>query len=143
MSDTKFDPDVLRQAEELACNAEVLPSGFDLKVRLQSAKNQNRPLRVKLGVDPTSADLHLGHTVVLRKLQQFQEYGHQVVIIIGGFTARIGDPSGRDVTRPPLSDEDVQVNAKTYLDQIGAVLNLEKTEITNNADWLKPLDLNS
>ncbi len=73
--------------------------------------------------------------LVLRKLRQFQEYGHQVVIIVGGFTARIGDPSGRDATRPTLTDEEVQANAKTYLDQIGLVLDLGKTELTNNADW--------
>jgi len=138
---TKFDPDVLKQAEELASNAEILPSGHDLKIRLQSAKEQKRPLRVKLGVDPTSTDLHLGHTVVLRKLRQFQDYGHQVVIIIGGFTAQIGDPSGRDTTRPPLTSDDVQKNAITYLDQIGLVLDLKKTEITNNADWLQALSL--
>jgi len=137
----KIDSDVLAQAEELAANAEILPTVRDLQIRLQTAKNVGRPLRVKLGVDPTSADLHLGHTVVLRKLRQFQEFGHQVVIIIGGFTAQIGDPSGRDTTRPPLTDEDVQANAKTYLDQIGLVLDLDKTEITNNADWLKPLSL--
>lgn len=139
---TKFDPDILKQAEELAFNAEVLPSENDLKSRLQKAKDEKRPLRVKLGVDPTSTDLHLGHTVVLRKLRQFQDYGHRVVIIIGGFTALIGDPSGRDTTRPPLTEEDVKKNAQTYLDQIGLVLDLEKTEITNNADWLKPLSLN-
>ncbi len=140
----KIDPEILEQAQELARGAEILPPGTNaLANRLQSAKKDKRPLRVKFGVDPTSSDLHLGHTVVLRKLQQFQEYGHQVVIIIGGFTARIGDPTGRDITRPPLSDEDVQINAKTYLDQIGCVLDLEKTEITNNADWLKPMDLNN
>ncbi len=140
----KIDPEILEQAQELARGAEILPHGTNaLANRLQSAKKDKRPLRVKFGVDPTSSDLHLGHTVVLRKLQQFQEYGHRVVIIIGGFTARIGDPTGRDITRPPLSDEDVQINAKTYLDQIGCVLDLEKTEITNNADWLKPMDLNN
>ncbi len=139
----KIDPAILEQAKELSRGAEILPGGVNaLAQLLQSAKNSNRPLRVKLGVDPTSTDLHIGHTVVLRKLQQFQEYGHQVVMIIGGFTARIGDPSGRDVTRPPLTDEDVQANAKTYLDQIGLVLDLKKTELTNNADWLKPLNLN-
>jgi tyrosyl-tRNA synthetase len=138
---TKFDPEILQQAEELAANAEILPTATDLKIRLQVAKDQKRPLRVKLGIDPTSTDLHVGHAVVLRKLRQFQDYGHQVVIIIGGFTAQIGDPSGRDTTRPPLTDEDVQKNAKTYLDQMGLVLDLKKAEITNNADWLKPLSL--
>lgn len=147
MSDTtsleKIEPAILEQAKELARGAEILPGGLTaLAERLQAAKKKNKPLRVKLGVDPTFTDLHIGHTVVLRKLRQFQEYGHQVVIIIGGFTARIGDPSGRDATRPTLTDEEVQSNAKTYLDQIGLVLDLKKTELTNNADWLKPLDLN-
>ena len=139
---TEIEPAVLEQAEELARGAEILPAGLaGLAQRLQSAKNKGRPLRVKLGIDPTSTDLHVGHTVVLRKLKQFQDYGHQVVIIVGGFTAQIGDPSGRDTTRPPLTDLDVQANAKTYLDQMGLVLDLKKTEITNNADWLKPLSL--
>jgi tyrosyl-tRNA synthetase len=96
---------------------------------------------VKLGIDPTATDLHLGHAVVFRKLKRFQEFGHQVVLIIGGFTARIGDPSGRNQTRPPLSEEDVAANAKTYLDQMGVLLDIEKTEIVNNADWLAGLDL--
>jgi tyrosyl-tRNA synthetase len=139
----KIEPAILEQANELARGAEILPGGLNaLAERLQAAKKNKKPLRVKLGVDPTFTDLHIGHTVALRKLRQFQEYGHQVVIIIGGFTARIGDPSGRDATRPTLTDEEVQANAKTYLDQIGLVLDLKKTELTNNADWLKSLDLN-
>ncbi len=147
MSDTtsldKIEPAILEEAKELARGAEILPGGLNaLTERLQVAKKKNKPLRVKLGVDPTSTDLHIGHAVVLRKLRQFQEYGHQVVIIIGSFTALIGDPSGRDVTRPPLTEEEVRANAKTYLDQIGLVLDLEKTELTDNSDWLKPLSLN-
>ncbi len=139
---TGIEPAVLEQAEELARGAEILPGGLSgLAQRLQQAKKKGRPLRVKLGIDPTSTDLHIGHTVVLRKLKQFQDYGHQVVIIVGGFTAQIGDPSGRDTTRPPLTDQEVQANAKTYLDQMGLVLDLKKTEITNNADWLRPLSL--
>jgi tyrosyl-tRNA synthetase len=139
----KIEPAILEQAKELARGAEILPGGFSALVeRLQKSKNDKKPLRVKLGIDPTFTDLHIGHAVVLRKLKQFQEYGHQVVIIVGGFTARIGDPSGRDATRPSLTDEQVAANAKTFLDQIGLVLDLKKTELTNNADWLKPLDLN-
>ena len=140
----KIEADILQAAEELARGAEILPDSLNaLAKRLQKSKNEKKPLRIKLGIDPTFKDIHLGHSVVLQKLKQFQEYGHQVVIIIGGFTARIGDPSGRDTTRPSLSDEEVETNAQTYLEQVGLVLDLSKTEITNNADWLKPLDLNA
>jgi tyrosyl-tRNA synthetase len=97
---------------------------------------------VKLGIDPTHTDLHIGHAVVFRKLRRFQEFGHQVVLIIGGFTAQIGDPSGRNAARPHLSAEDVAANARTYLEQISVILDLEKTELTNNADWLAPMNLN-
>jgi tyrosyl-tRNA synthetase len=137
-----IEPDILAQANELVRGAEVLPEGVQgLASRLQSARIAGRPLRVKLGIDPTSTDLHLGHAVLFRKLKRFQDYGHQVVLIIGGFTAQIGDPSGRSATRPPLSAEQVAANAKTYLDQIGSILNLTITELTNNADWLAKLDL--
>jgi len=137
-----IDPDILAQANELVRGSEVLPDGVHgLARRLQSARAAGRPLRVKLGIDPTSTDLHLGHAVLFRKLKRFQDCGHQVVLIIGGFTAQIGDPSGRSATRPPLTAEQVAANAKTYLDQIGSILNLAKTELTNNADWLAKLDL--
>jgi tyrosyl-tRNA synthetase len=137
-----IDPDILAQAHELVRGAEVLPDGVQgLAARIQSAQKAGKPLRVKLGIDPTSTDLHLGHAVLFRKLKRFQDYGHQVVLIIGGFTAQIGDPSGRSEARPPLSAEQVAANAKTYLDQIGLILNLSKTELTNNADWLAKLDL--
>jgi tyrosyl-tRNA synthetase len=98
-----------------------------------------RPLRVKLGVDPTAPDLHLGHAVPLRKLRQFQDLGHTVVLIIGDFTALIGDPSGRSVTRPPLSWEQIEGNAQTYIDQAFRILDPEKTELRRNSDWLSPL----
>jgi tyrosyl-tRNA synthetase len=134
--------DVMAEAQELSRGAEVLPAGaLGLAQRIHAARKDGRPLRAKLGVDPTSTDLHIGHAVVLRKLRKFQDYGHQVVLIIGGFTAQIGDPSGRNSTRPELTAEDVRANAKTYLDQVGAILDLSKTEITNNADWLAPLTL--
>lgn len=94
-----------------------------------------RPLRAKLGVDPTSPDLHLGHSVVLEKLRQFQELGHQAVLIIGDFTAQIGDPTGRSKTRPPLSREEILVNAKTYQEQAFAILDEEKTEVVFNGQW--------
>ncbi len=98
-----------------------------------------RPLRIKLGLDPTTPDIHLGHTVVFEKMRQFQELGHQIVIIIGDFTATIGDPSGRSATRPPLSREDVLVNAKTYTDQIFKLLDKDKTEVVYNGDWFRKM----
>ncbi len=134
--------DILEEAKELCRGAEVLPEGaLGLARRIYQARKQGRPLRAKLGVDPTASDLHVGHAVVLRKLKRFQDYGHQVVLIIGGFTARIGDPTGRNVTRPPLTAEDVTRNAETYLSQIALILDLSKVEMTNNADWLDPLSL--
>jgi tyrosyl-tRNA synthetase len=140
--DTAIDPSILEQAKELGRGAEVLPDGLNGLARLLAKTHAaGRVLRVKLGIDPTATDLHLGHAVVIRKLKQFQDFGHQVVLIIGGFTARIGDPSGRNTTRPPLSDAEVAANAKTYLDQMGMLLDLSKTEIVNNADWLAALDL--
>jgi tyrosyl-tRNA synthetase len=136
------DKDLLEQANELVRGAEVLPDGATgLAHRLKSARDQGKKFRVKLGIDPTSTDLHLGHAVLFRKLKRFQDFGHQVVLIIGGFTAQIGDPSGRNATRVPLSAEQVASNANTYLDQIGLILDLAKTEVTNNADWLTGLDL--
>lgn len=98
-----------------------------------------RPLRVKLGVDPTSPDLHLGHSVALEKLRQFQILGHQVVLIIGDFTAMIGDPTGRTSTRPPLTHEEVLSNAKTYTDQAFKILDPDKTEIVRNGDWFRKM----
>src|SRR5207237_2354330 len=95
----------------------------------------NRPLRVKLGVDPTSADLHLGHTIILRKLRDFQELGHQAVLIIGDYTALIGDPSGRDKSRTSLTQEQVNANAKDYLQQVGKIIDISKSEVRYNGEW--------
>jgi tyrosyl-tRNA synthetase len=100
-----------------------------------------RPLRVKLGIDPTSADLHLGFMVVLHQLQRFAEAGHRVTLIIGDFTARIGDPSGRNVTRPQLSQEQIEANMRSYQEQAGKVLDLERIEVRYNSEWLGALDL--
>jgi tyrosyl-tRNA synthetase len=97
------------------------------------------PLRVKLGVDPSSPDLHLGHTVVLRKLRQFQDAGHTAVLIIGDFTALVGDPTGRKKTRPQLTPPEVEANAKTYIEQVGKVLRPDRLEVVRNSEWLKPL----
>jgi len=98
-----------------------------------------RPLRVKLGVDPTTSDIHLGHTIVLRKLRQFQDLGHQAILIIGDFTGMIGDPSGRSVTRPQLTHAEVQANAATYREQAFKILDSARTEIVRNADWFRAM----
>ena len=99
-----------------------------------------RPLRVKLGVDPTAPDIHFGHTVALEKLRQFQQLGHQAVLLIGDFTATIGDPSGRSATRPPLTRDEVMANAATYTDQAFKILDREKTEIVYNGDWFRKMN---
>jgi len=106
---------------------------------LEKKLEKNRPLRVKLGADPTKPDLTLGHTVVLQKLRQFQDLGHIAVLIIGDFTARIGDPSGKSVTRPVLTKEEIADNGKTYIDQVYRILDPEKTEIHYNSEWLASL----
>lgn len=139
---TAIPEDVMQEAKELVRGAEVLPEGTEgLARKIMEAASQGRKLRVKLGVDPTSTDLHLGHAVVFRKLRRFQEFGHQIVLIIGGFTAQIGDPSGRDKTRPPLTRELVDQNAQTYIKQMGLILDMEKTEVVNNADWLADMNM--
>ncbi|MBN1477421.1 tyrosine--tRNA ligase [Candidatus Sumerlaeota bacterium] len=100
---------------------------------------EGRPLRVKIGCDPTAPDLHLGHAVPLMKLRQFQDFGHQVVFIIGDWTARIGDPSGKSETRPPLTAEEVEANAATYFEQVSRILNMDRTEVRHNSEWLGPM----
>ena len=112
-----------------------------LKDKLALVKCERRPLRVKLGFDPTAPDLHLGHAVVLRKLREFQEAGHKIIVIIGDFTASIGDPTGRNKMRPPLSREDINVNAETYLHQLGKVIELDKVEVRRNSEWHDKLNL--
>lgn len=132
----------LDEAKALCRGAEVLPEGVNgLARRIQDVRSEGRVLRVKLGVDPTSCDLHLGHSHVLRALRRFQDGGHQVVLIVGGFTAQIGDPSGRNTTRPSLTAEAVAANARTYLAQVGLILDMEKVEVVNNQDWLGSMDL--
>ncbi len=139
----KIPDSIIEQARELCRGAEVLPDGYmGLARKLNDVKKAGRPLRVKLGVDPTSTDLHLGHSVVFRKLRLFQDFGHQIVLIIGGFTAQIGDPSGRNATRPHLTAEQVKENARTYLEQMGLILDIDKTETRNNEEWLAPMNLN-
>ena len=112
----------------------------DLVKKIEKSIKENKPLVVKLGLDPTAPDIHLGHTVPLRKLRLFQKFGHQVVIVIGGFTARIGDPTGKSVTRPPLTKEEVLKNAETYKTQIFKVLDPEKTIVRDNSEWLESMN---
>ena len=114
---------------------EIVPLD-ELKEKLKKSAKENKPLQIKLGVDPTRPDLHLGHSVVLRKMRQFQDLGHEAVLIIGGFTAMIGDPTGQNSTRPPLTLEEVQENAQSYIDQAQKILDTSRLKIVNNNDWL-------
>ena len=111
----------------------------ELEQKLARSKATGKPLRIKLGLDPTAPDIHIGHTVVLNKLRQLQDLGHQVIFLVGDFTAAIGDPSGRNATRPPLSREQIEANAQTYLNQAGMVLDLERTEVRYNSEWSNAL----
>jgi tyrosyl-tRNA synthetase len=113
---------------------EIKPEPEFLK-KLERAVRENRPLRVKYGIDPTGIDVHLGHTVPLRKLRQFQDLGHTAIIIIGNYTALVGDPSGRDETRAALTEQQVEANARDYLTQVGRIIDLEKAEVHKNGDW--------
>ncbi|TQM22926.1 tyrosine--tRNA ligase [Chryseobacterium aquifrigidense] len=117
----------------------ILPEN-GLEEKLAQASKENRKLSIKLGFDPTAPDLHLGHAVVLKKLKQFQDLGHQIIIVVGSFTARIGDPTGKNKARKPLSAEDVQHNAQTYINQLSKVIDVKKTKIVFNSDWLDALD---
>src|SRR5512132_1814848 len=119
-------------ARHLTRNAvDALPEG-ELERQLQGG----RPLRIKLGVDPTTPDIHLGHTLVLRKLREFQELGHQIVLIIGDYTGRVGDPSGQSAARPHVDPEEIDHNAETYQEQAFKVLDREQTEVRRNGEWL-------
>ncbi|MFN0277848.1 MAG: tyrosine--tRNA ligase [Pyrinomonadaceae bacterium] len=108
----------------------------DLKAKLERSAKSGKPLRVKLGLDPTAPDIHLGHTVVIRKLKAFQDLGHTVIFLIGDFTGMIGDPSGKNVTRPPLSRDEIDANAETYKTQMFKLLDPDKTELRFNAEWM-------
>jgi tyrosyl-tRNA synthetase len=118
--------------------AEIIPED-ELRAKLEASRKSGKPLRAKLGVDPTAPDLHLGHTVVLRKLKHFQDLGHTAVFLIGDFTALVGDPTGQSETRPPLSREQVKANAETYLQQVFKILDRGKTEVRYNSEWLDAL----
>jgi tyrosyl-tRNA synthetase len=113
----------------------------DLRERLTIAAKQNRPIRVKAGFDPTAPDLHLGHTVLLRKMKHFQDLGHTVIFLIGDMTGLIGDPTGRNTARPPMTRAEIDKNAETYKEQVFKILDPHKTEIRFNSDWLRPMTL--
>jgi tyrosyl-tRNA synthetase len=135
-------PSSLREAHEILASgaAQILPEN-GLAERLLAADREGRPLRVKLGIDPSGSQLTLGHAVVLRKLRQFQDLGHLAVLVVGGFTGQVGDPSGRTATRSAQSAEDVRLNASGYFGQLMRVLDEDRVEIVNNADWLAPMRL--
>ncbi len=130
-----------QQVAELARGTDAIYSPEELASRLVAAATEGRQLRVKLGLDPTAPDIHLGHTVVLRKMRQFQDLGHKAVLIIGDYTSRIGDPTGVNKTRPVLSPEQIAANAQTYFDQAGKILDTseEKLEVRRNSEWLERL----
>ena len=134
------DHSLERQLEIFCHGTEEVISKDELKQKLEAAIKNNRPLRLKLGLDPSAPDIHLGHTVVLRKLKVLQELGHHVIIIIGDFTGRIGDPTGRSETRKPLTEQEILKNAETYKSQIFKILHPEKTEIRFNSEWLAKLN---
>ena len=121
--------DINKQLEILKQGVSDLISEEDLKKKLVQAEKENRPLRVKLGLDPTAPDIHLGHTVVLKKLKQFQDLGHEVYLIIGDFTGRIGDPSGKSKTRKQLTKKEIKENARTYEKQFSTILDKNKTKL--------------
>jgi len=127
---------IAEQLEYLKKGAVDVIREEDLKKKLERAEKTGKPLRVKLGLDPTAPDIHVGHTVVIRKLKAFQDLGHTVIFLIGDFTGMIGDPSGKNVTRPPLSREEINVNAETYKRQMFKLLDPEKTELRFNGEWM-------
>jgi tyrosyl-tRNA synthetase len=135
MTTAKFKPVEEQLAYLRKGVAEIIPED-EFKAKLEQSAKTGKPLRVYLGVDPTAPDLHLGHTVVLRKLKHFQDLGHTAIFLIGDFSAMIGDPTGQSETRPPLTREQVDANAKTYLEQVYKILDREKTEVRYNSEWL-------
>ncbi len=132
--------DPQKQLEIIKRGAEEIIAEEELIAKLQKSVNRKVPLRIKAGFDPTTPDLHLGHCILLKKLREFQDLGHTVIFLIGDFTATIGDPSGQTVARPPLAQEEVIKNAKTYERQVFKILNKDKTEVVFNSNWLKEMN---
>ncbi len=138
----KIEEKYLEQAKKLGRDCEILPGGVEeLARKLQRADKTGKPLKIKLGMDPSRPDLHLGHTVVMRKIREFQKLGHTLQLLVGGATAMIGDPSGKSETRPALTLEQVKKNAQTYFDQISKVIDVQSADVLNNADWLHKMTL--
>ena len=138
--DKEMDQDVEREVEILKRGMVDLISEKELRKKLADARKQKRPLRVKLGMDPTAPDLHLGQTVVLQKLKQFQELGHIAIFLIGDFTGMIGDPTGRVETRPVLTKEELMRNAETYKKQVFKILDPDRTEVRFNSEWFEAMN---
>jgi tyrosyl-tRNA synthetase len=130
------DVEVERQLERIRAGVDSFVGGEDLRARLAEALESRRPLRVKLGMDPSTPDLHLGHTITLEKLRVFQELGHTPIFLVGDFTARIGDPTGKKKTRPALDADEVRRNAATYVDQVRRILDVERAEVRYNSEWM-------
>jgi tyrosyl-tRNA synthetase len=124
-----------QQLELIRRGVEQIEPGDGLKKKLERSAKTGKPLRVKYGIDPTGIDVHLGHTVPLRKLRLFQDLGHKAVLIIGNYTALVGDPSGRDETRKSLTQEQVEANAKDYLKQISRIIDIDRAEVRFNGEW--------
>ncbi len=135
-----IEKNLQKQMDIISIGTEEVLIEEDLRSILKKSIEENKPLKVKLGLDPTSPDIHLGHTVVLNKLRQFQNLGHKAILIIGDYTARIGDPSGRSALRPKLSANIINENAKTYMKQAFKILNPQRTEVVKNSKWLKILN---
>ena len=133
--------DVLGQLAGIKRGTSEIISIEELKHKLEVSIKESRPLKIKAGFDPTASDLHLGHTVLLRKLRQFQDLGHTVIFLIGDFTARIGDPTGQNKARPPMSDEEIKKNASTYKSQVYKILDPQKTEVVFNNDWFSQMSI--
>lgn len=141
MTELEIKQEVERQFNILSRGCEEIINEVEFKKKLEKSISTKTPLRIKLGIDPTGSELHLGHAVPLRKLKQFQDLGHQVFFLIGTFTGRIGDPTGKSETRKMLSEEQVMENIKTYLEQVKLILDLDKINVVYNADWLEKLSL--
>lgn len=135
---SQLSPDLSldEQVRQLSRGTQAVVPENGLKAKLEKSAKTGKPLRVKLGLDPTAPDIHLGFAVVLRKLRQFQDLGHTVVLIIGDYTALIGDPTGRSATRPMLSEAEIKANASTYVDQLAGILDKDRTEVRYNGEWL-------
>ena len=144
MTENSDSPEVVRELQQQLKiisrgTVDMLPNG-EFETRLRESIKNNKPLRVKQGFDPTAPDIHVGHTVGIRKLKQFQDLGHQIVLIVGDYTSMVGDPSGKTATRPMLSHDEIMKNAETYQEQFFKILDKSKTEVHCNGEWFSKLD---